>query len=141
MKLFYSDKFSEPQGGSPYLAMLAFVVLYYGVTLAVGLLIGGTAGHEIGSDWLIGIFFGILPTSDRYGIKIGRLRTVLLLAAGAAFLYFAKTLTGELIPFTLREQMVTIEILAAVGAEIVIGYACMKLVGRFIWKGFTSNLF
>lgn len=141
MKLFYSDKFSEPQGGSPYLAMLAFVVLYYVVTLVIGLLIGGAAGSEIGSDWWIGVFLGILPTSSRYGIKIGRLRTVLLLVVAAAFLYFAKTITGELIPFTLTEQMGTIEILASVGALMVIGLICVKLVGHFLWKGFKGNLF
>ncbi len=141
MKLFYSDKFSEPQGGSPYLAMLAFVVLYYVVTLVVGLLIGGAAGHEISSDWWIGIFFGVLPTSGRYGIKIGKLRTILLMATAAAFLFYAKTITGVLIPFTFTEQMGTIKILAAVGAEIVIGLICVKLVSHFIWKGFTGNLF
>ncbi|MQT97709.1 hypothetical protein [Pseudomonas helleri] len=141
MKLFYSDKFFEPQGGSPYLAMLAFVVLYYVVTLVIGLLIGRAAGREIGSDWWIGVFLGILPTSSRYGIKIGRLRALLLLAVAAAFLYYAKTLTGVLIPFTPTEQMGTIEIIAAVGALIVIGLICVRLVGHFIWKGFTGNLF
>lgn len=137
MKLFYSDKFSEPQGGSPYLAMLAFVVLYYVLTVVIGLCIGGAAGHEISSDSWIGFFFGILPTSRKYGIKIGRLRTVLLLAVATAFLYFAKTITEALIPFVLGE-MGTIEILATVGALMVIVLICVKLVGHFIWKGFRN---
>ncbi|MGO3579660.1 hypothetical protein ACTXN4_16150 [Pseudomonas helleri] len=141
MKLFYSDKFSEPQGGSPYLAMLAFVVLYYVATLTVGLGIGGAVGHEICSDWWVGMFLGILPTGSRYGIKIGRLKALLLLVVAVAFLYGAKTLTGVLVPLTLTEKMGTLEILAALGAEIIIGLICVKLVGHFIWKGFTGNLF
>ena len=141
MKLFYSDKFSEPQGGSPYLAMLSFVVLYYVVTLVTGLLIGGSAGSAIGSDWWIGVFFGIFPTSSRYGLIIGRVKTIFLLAGAIASLYFAKTITAELIPFALTEQMATIEIVSATGTLLLIGLICVKLVGRFIWNGFAGNLF
>jgi hypothetical protein len=141
MKLFYSDKFSEPQGGSPYLAMLAFVALYYVVTMVIGLCIGGAAGHEISSDWWIGTFLGILPTSSRYGIKIGRLRALLLLAVAVAFLYYAKSITGVVVPFTPADPMGAIEIVVSLGAEILIGLTCVKLVGRFIWKGFMGNLF
>ena len=141
MKLFYSDKFFEPQGGSPYLAMLTFVVLYYVFTMVIGLLVGGPAGHEICADWWVGTFLGILPTSSRYGIKIGRLKALLLLAVAAAFLYYAKSITGVVVPFTPADPMGTIEIVAALGAEIIIGLICVKLVGRFVWKGFLGNLF
>jgi hypothetical protein len=121
--------------------MLAFLVLYYVVTLVVGLLIGGAAGHDIGSDWWVGIFLGILPTSSKYGIKIGRLRALFLVGGAAAFLYYAKTITGVLIPFTPTEQIGTIEVIAAFGAEILIGSICVKLVGQFVWKGFLGDLF
>lgn len=141
MKLFYSDKFSEPQEGSPYSAMLAFVVLYYVCTLGVGLWIGGRAGHEIVSDWWVGTFLGILPASGRYKIRIGRLRTFLLVVLAIAALYCAKGLTGLLIPLAPTKELGTIEIVFALGAEISIGLFCVKLVGQYLWSGFKGNLF
>ncbi|SBW85296.1 Conserved hypothetical membrane protein (plasmid) [Pseudomonas veronii 1YdBTEX2] len=141
MKLFYSDKFSEPQGGSPYSAMLAFLVLYCVCTLGIGFWIGGTAGHEIYSDWWVGTFLGILPTSGRYKIRIGRLRALLLVIFAVAALYYAKGLIELLIPFAPTEQLGTIEILVALGAEIFIGLICVNLVGQYLWKGFKVNLF
>ena len=90
------------------MAMLTFVVLYYVFTMVIGLLVGGPAGHEICADWLVGTFLGILPTSSRYGIKIGRLKALLLLAVAAAFLYYAKSITGVVVPFTPADPMGTI---------------------------------
>lgn len=141
MKLFYSDRFSEPQGGSPYLAILAFVVLYCGFTVGIGLLISGSVGHAIFSDCWVGAFLGILPTSARYKIRIGRLRALLLVVHAIAFLNYAKVIAGLLLPLPPSEQLQMLELAAATSLEVLTGLICVKLVAQLLWKGFGGNLF
>lgn len=121
--------------------MFAFVVLYCGFTVGIGLLISGSVGQAIFSDCWVGAFLGILPTSARYKIRIGRLRALLLVVLAIAFLNFAKVIAGLLLPSPQSEQLQMLELAAATSVEVLTGLICVKLVAQFLWKGFGGNLF